>query len=348
MNIIEWQPDLDYFGWREYRKKISGVGESWCRVGASDISSLTGSNKWTSKRRLYLSMIGYLDRDFRNKSTLLGHDMEPIVAKAFERYNVDEEVYFDNRQYNTPERYLKKAEFFVLNDKYPHFSASLDYIPDGESFSPFTGELYHPYTPHECKVIQDFVYKEWDGAVPQHYLEQLHVQMANTDTDVAVFMPFISTGDFYPVEVYRDQSLIDYLHSEAVDFAKLCTKGKILKLQIEESNCEREQHDLRLELESLVPLDDIPDEVDLANELMQSGKEFLKVHSDSEEVSKMVDYLEANSEIGKLESLKNKLRAELTQMADGYAGIESEDYKATIRGNNAVKKSYFRILEKKN
>lgn len=348
MRIVEWNKNLTYKDWKEERKKISGIGEAYCRVGASDIATLTGSNRWKSKRRLFLSMIGYHDREFRNNSTLTGQEMEPKIAERFERYNLDEEVYFDNRQFNTPERLLKKAEFFVLNDEYPNLSASLDFIPANEEcFSPFTGEIYAPYTPFEAKYIQDFVYREWDGVIPMHYYEQMQVQLALTETDLGVFMPLLHSGDFHPVEVERSDSMIEYLDYLSREFAIEVTKGKILKEKIDASETPEERHELELELETLVPIDTLPDEVALSNELMTSGNEVKIVADGSEEEEWIEEYVQANEKIKELEGVKAQSRSKLIHSADGYSGIETNLYKAIIRGDNAGKKSYFRITIKK-
>lgn len=347
MEIIKWKKNLTHKQWLEERNKVAGIGQDYCRVGASDISVVSGTNKWKSKRRLFLALVGYHNKSFRNKMTLAGQEMEPRIADLMEKYNVDEEIFFDNRETNTKERRLKKAEFFVVNSKYPHMSASLDFIPyDENCSSPWTGEIYPPYTPFECKNVQEFVYKEWKGSIPLHYYEQVQVQMAMTDTNIAVFMPFLSSYDFYPVEVERNQQMIEHLDHLTGEFAIEVTKGKILKAKLDMSSDPQEIHDLELELESIVPVDVLPDEVELANELMQSGNEVKRVADFSEDESLMSEYIDANETIKVLEGRKNQLKAELIYLAEGYSAIESTLHKAIIRGHNADKKAYFRVSSK--
>lgn len=346
MKLIHWREGISHEEWLEERLRVSGVGTAEMRIGASDISTLTGSNKWKSKRRLYLEKVGYHKKDFRNKMTLLGNEMEPVIAQLMERYNTDEEIFLDNRQYNTPQGYLKKAEFFAVNSKYPNLVASIDYIPNGEFFSPWTGEQYPEYTPFELKNIQQFVYQSWGESIPLHYYEQVQVQMAMVDAEIAVFAPFISNGDFMPVEVRRDESLIQYLSHVATEFAIDVTKGKILKEKIDASEDEREIHDLRAELEGIVPFDDLKDEYLLSNELKVEGEDFLEVTMGSKEEEAMEAYFNANESIKEAEEIKNKQRAIITYMADGYKGIDTPYYKATVRGDNGDKKAYFRVTKK--
>jgi len=344
---IEWKENLSYEDWLKERNKINGIGESHCRVGASSISVLTGSNKWKSKRRLFLELAGLYSKGFANHRTIQGQQFEASVAELFEYYNTDDEVYFNNFTTKQKERFLNKAEFFGINDEYPNFSASLDYVPFYDCSSPFTGEIYAPNTPIEIKYIDEFVYKSWDDVIPMHYMEQVQVQMAVTGTELAVFVPMTNDGVLHPVEIERNQSLIDYLSYEAGVFAKEVTKAKILKAKIDLTEDKVEKHDLEVELEELIPFDDVEDIVDLMNETKEEGEEFKEVPTGSEEDGWMEEYQECTEKEKDLKSRKTELRSRLMASSEGFAGVESPDYKCTARGNNHESKgSYFRVNSK--
>lgn len=343
---IQWKSSNPQ-DWKAQRDEVSGIGLPHCRIGASDIATLTGNNAWKSKRRLFLSLVGLYDKTYISNDLLLGHEMEPHVAHLFEHYNTDEETFLNNRYYRTPERKLKEADFFLINEEFPNMFVSLDYIPDGDCFSPWTGELYGELTPIECKYIRDFVYKTWDSPIPPNYYDQLQAQLAVTGESIGVFAPRIRDGEFYPVEVERNDEYIEYLKEVTGEFGIIVTKGKILAEQIKASTDALEIHDLNNELEDLTPIDPIEDSEDLAKELMESGDDYLAIEPDGKEDNLIREYQMATQDEKDLKGRKHAIKAELTNIASGYAGIESDNFRVIIRGNNhPTKGAYFRIYNK--
>src|SRR5690606_27385538 len=129
MKIINWDNYKTKQEWLDARRKIQGVGEAHTRVSASDISVITGSNVWKSKRRLFLSMAGLYNKDFISRTAVQGQVMENQVKGYIESFTPDnEDETLLNIQNGVKLRSLKQADFFILNDKYPHLSASLDFI----------------------------------------------------------------------------------------------------------------------------------------------------------------------------------------------------------------------------
>ena len=343
---IDWE-SLNPQDWKKQRDEVSGIGMPHCRIGASDIATLTGNNKWKSKRRLFLSLVGLYDRLQINNDLLLGHEMESHTAYLFENYNLDEEIYLNNRYYRTPERELQEARFFLINEEFPNMFVSLDYIPKGECYSPFTGELYGELTPIECKYIKDFVYETWDSPIPPNYYDQLQAQLAVSGEDVGVFAPRIRGGAFHPVEVERNDEYIQYIKEVTGEFSVLVTRGKILSEQIKMSKDAMEIHDLSNELEDLTPIDPIEDSEDLAKELMTSGDDYLEIEPEGKEERLIKEYQMVTEDEKNLKGRKHAIKAELTGLADGYAGLESENFRVIIRGHNhPTKGAYFRIYNK--
>lgn len=346
VQIIPWDSQSRE-DWKLQRTALAGKDGSECRIGASDIATLTGHNAWKSKRRLFLALVGIYEKEYYDKRTIMGHRYEPMIADLMGYWDEDEEVFIDNLYFKRRQRKFKQAEFFVLNSKFPAMSCSLDYIPDGEVYSPWTGNLYEPLTPLEIKYIQEFVYKTWDEACPQHYMDQLQAQMALTETEVAIFAPYTNTDDLYPVEVERNNEYIQYLDHVTREFAIQVTKGKIIKAKLDVATDGLEIHDLNNELEDLTPIDPIEDSEDLAKELMTSGDDYLEIEPEGKEERLIKEYQMVTEDEKDLKGRKHAIKAELTGLADGYAGLESENFRVIIRGHNhPTKGAYFRIYNK--
>jgi len=157
MNIskIEWTGST-HEEWLAQRKATEGIGNlDITRIGASDVSVITGSNKWKCKRRLFYHLIGMYSQEWRSNKSVSGHLLEPIVATSWESWTSNEDDFLFNLERGVKIRKTKKADFFLLNDKYENLFASIDRLHDGEVFSPFTGELYDEMTPIELKTTED-------------------------------------------------------------------------------------------------------------------------------------------------------------------------------------------------
>jgi len=351
VQIINWPENQSREEWLEARRKIQGVNETYTRVSASDIGTITGSSKYKSKRRLFLSMAGLYHKDFISQTLVQGNLAEPMVAKYAEGFTpegVDQTLI--NVSNNVRLQPLKQATFFLLNDKYPHLSASLDYVLESEIFSPWTGVKYHPLTSFEMKYINSQAYAQWKSPTTQAYFEQLQIQMGVGETDVAVFNVLRNDGGFSSFEVEFDKDVFMFLSEEAAKFCADVTRAKILSAMAEDEKDEFRKADLLAEIESLVPYDEVDDVVDLANELhfgSKSEKEFLEVEDDSEAYELVIKMLDLKTEENYIKGQQNEVKARLLNLCNGYDGLVHPDFKATIRGNNSSKASYFSIKDKR-
>src|SRR5690606_11177586 len=327
-----------------------GVGEPYTRVSASDISVITGSNPWKSKRRLFLQMAGLYHKDVITPLMAQGSLMEPVVGQYYESWNpsdIDESLY--NVTHGIKLRNVEKAKFFLLNSKYEHLSASLDFIHTGEQYSPISGVKFGKLSPVEAKYLSDFSWKSMaTEGISQAYLEQMQIQLGLAEESLGIFAPLVSDGSFNPREVYFDKDLFEYLVEVAGSFARDVTKVKLLVAQKELSNDVSEQTDLEYLIEDIIPIDTHRDSLEVINETHEGSIDelYLQIESGNELDALMSRYIEIQEEEKSLSNEKSKVRSQLTLASNGYSGIESPNFKAIIRGDNSDKKRYFRILRK--
>lgn len=349
IEIVNWGDITSKSEWLKLRKKMSGLGESYVRVGASDIGTITGSNKWTSKRRLMLSLSDIYHKDWINPLVVLGGLMEGNVQSFWEGYvhgDLDQSLY--NTRDGVRLRQLQQAEFFVLNDSVPHIFVSLDAVALEEYKSPISGRTVKGLIPHEFKYVGVDSYKSWGGQISPSYLEQVQIQMHMTKTDFCIFAPLLQNGDFYPIEVEYDKDLAEYLVNEAGKFCVDAMRVKLLKAQIELSTDEYEIHDLKNMITDIVPIDHTDDNLNVINEthIGNIDELKLKVEENSEEELLMEQYLLFKEDEKEVKRNLNEVKSRLILASDGFEGIDSPRFRAVIRGNNSYKSSYFKVTQK--
>ena len=350
IKIIPWKENLTRSQWLKELLKIQGVGEPYTRVSASDISVITGSNAWKSKRRLFLSMAGLYHKDIITPRMAQGTVMEPVIGQYYESWNPsDKEESLYNVTHGIKLRKIKKAEFFLLNTKYEHLSASLDFIHVGEQYSPISGAKFGKLSPIEAKYLEDFSWRSMASeGISQAYLEQMQIQLGLAEESFGIFAPLVKDGSFNPREVYFDKELFEYLVEVAGNFARDVTKVKLLMAQKELSTDISEQTELEYMIEESIPLDGHEDTLEVINETHEGSIDelYLQIESGNELDTLMSRYIEIQEEEKILSNEKNKVRSQLTLASNGYSGIESPNFRAIIRGDNSDKKRYFRILKK--
>jgi predicted phage-related endonuclease len=343
MNLtkIEWSGD-SHEQWIAQRKETEGIGNiDVTRIGASDISVITGSNKWKCKRRLFYHLIGMYSLEWRSNKSVAGHLLEPLVATNWESWVPDKDEHLFNLERRVKLRKTKEAKFFLLNDKYPQLFASIDRLHDGETFSPFTGEKYNELTPIELKTTEDSYYRLWTDGITQGYNEQVMSQMMVSNTKVAVFCVLVNGVYFHAREVEYDSFLADKIDHETREFATLCKAGKQLVDLIKSSKSEKEIEEYTAMLDEIGPDPlELQDEQDLNRELFSNSNGTIK--GDESDFKYILDYTAAMDQIKASEEAKQLAKNNLiTKMKDAEE-LVFEGGKVVWR-RSSEKKDYFSI-----
>ena len=81
---LAWSKDKS---WIAQRREMEGFGSvETVRIGASDVSTITGTNKWKCKRRLFYHLIGMHSNEWRTAKSVGGHLLENVIAANWESW----------------------------------------------------------------------------------------------------------------------------------------------------------------------------------------------------------------------------------------------------------------------
>lgn len=339
---IKWPKGLTLEQWGEERKKVEGIGQNFVRIGASDVAATMAASRFKCPARLYAHLCGAHSHFQISQSSAAGHVLEPIIADRFMGYLPDdEEQSLLNWQYGHKLRKIRKANFFVLNSEYPWLSASLDFIPMGKVHSPFTGSLYQPLTPIECKTTNRGYYSQWKDGITYAYLLQVQQQMLLTNTDVCVFNVLIDGSDYKVHEVERDDILCEQIVQETKKFADIVLAGKQAYIGMLEATSDEERHEFQSIYESLMPEPiGLDDDVDFAMEVAIDPDFETKRPATDDESALMQTYLTAKEVIKDMEAEANKSMATLIRNVGEFEEITGETAKFMYRRGRDNKRDY--------
>jgi predicted phage-related endonuclease len=328
--------------WLYQRKAVEGLGSlEITRIGASDIGTVTGSNKWKCKRRLFYHLIGMYSSEWRTAKSVGGHLLENVVASNWESWVPEEEQFLYNLERGKKIRYTKKADFFLMNDDYPQLFVSVDRLHDGQTFSPFTGQEYAELTPIELKTTERDYYKLWEDGITQPYKEQVMSQMMVTGTEVAVFNVLVNGVYFHTREVEFDKVLSQFIDHETRQFAQLCIAGKQIVDLINSAKSKAEKEEYQAMLEDITPdASALDDEQDLNKELFSESNGSIK--GSESDFKFLLDYQDAHDKIKALEELKQLNKNKITTLMKDAEEMLFEGGKVVWRRADG-KRDYFSL-----
>lgn len=328
--------------WIAQRRETEGIGElDITRIGASDVGTTTGSNKWKCPNRLFSHLIGLYSSEWITEKSIAGHLLEPIVAQHWESWTDDQNQRLLNIQRKINLRKTKPVDYFLLNDKYPQLFVSIDRLHDGETYSPFTGALYDELTPIELKTTEKDYFKLWIDGMTEPYREQVMSQMMVSNTKTAVFCVLVNGNYFHVQEVVYDSSIADKIDYETRKFADICKAGKqILDLR-KDANSESEYEDFSAMLESITPEPTfLEDEQVFNREVNPVSYGLLK--GEEEDFQFLLNYQKAHDEIKALEESKQLAKNNITRLMKDAEILEFDGGKVTWRRSDG-KRDYFAL-----
>jgi len=338
---IKWD-NSSHAGWLAQRKEMEGFGSiETVRIGASDVSVITGTNKWKCKRRLFYHLIGLHSTEWRTAKSIGGHMLEGVIASNWESWTPDEEQFLLNLEQGKKERVTKKADFFLLNSKYPNLFVSIDRLHDGEVYSPFTGLQYAELTPIELKSTESHYHKMWENGITAGYNDQVQTQMMVSESEVAVFCVLVNGFYFHVREVEFNKERAEFIDHSVREFSTLCVAGKQIVDLINSTKDKKEKEEYQAMLSEIEP-----EALELEDE--QALNKELSPVSDGEIIGSEKDfvyleqYQDASDKIKALESDKQLAKNKITTLMGDAEVMKFNSGRVTWR-RSEEKRDYFSI-----
>lgn len=172
-------------------------------IGSSDVSTIVGLNRFSTKYNLWLEKTGRAPEREVNQAMIMGNILEPVVAQVFQLQYMGEmgeyQGYTLERDQNT----------FAMTEPFEFASCTRDYIlksPEGEEII------------FEAKTTSEYGRKDWEAALPDHAHVQVIWQMGITGVKRAIVGCLIGGRDLVIWPVDFSQELFDQLLSHAASF----------------------------------------------------------------------------------------------------------------------------------
>lgn len=333
--------------WLRQRNELQGVG-SYDRVmfGSSDVSTILGVNKWSSRRKLYWNLLGRYITSFNSFKLEMGLRYENVNAEAFQCFTPDRDGFDDRFVLKQPIRKLQTPRYFVTNSGYPHSFSSLDRVlPKGQP-CPFTGELVGTPRSVELKFVNYNAYSAWGGVLPEYYRSQLAHQTMMLNSD-AGYLSVIAGGDWYDVGFYeKDVEYEKYIDHELTEFHLMVLKAKATLRLIDEELKEATPDLAYIEtlegmLSSFEPEPTAADLEFVDNEMFPESNDL--EFDGGEKGRELVDaYTTAHEAENEAKEAKKITRVEITKYMEDFEVMKTDEYKV-INRRTKDGKSYFSV-----
>jgi len=212
--------------WLTYRNRF---------VGSSEIAMAMGKSNYKSKMRLYHNKIGsFPDLFTGNVYTYNGIMMEPVVADLWSHWEPGMEAeywaeYLKNKDRPEAEKERRRkflpCGYYMVNEKYPDISVSIDrFIPKGE-FSYFNGVKFEEQSPLELKTANIFTAKKFVNDIPLQYYVQIQSQLLVSEADEGEFALLKGGLELQVSPVKYDETVCAYMLKDCQDMMQRIRMG---------------------------------------------------------------------------------------------------------------------------
>jgi putative phage-type endonuclease len=167
-------------------------------IGASDIPTILGVNRWKSPYTLWAEKTGLIPPQQESVAMRVGHALEPLIAQMYEEA--------------TDRRVTDPGDYTVYsNPEFPFLFCTPDRIATFRDDE--TG-------PVELKHTGEFRGKDWwnDTDPPIDHVCQLQAQIAVLESEIGSVAGLIGNRKFLWFDVPRHDRLIKHIISKALEF----------------------------------------------------------------------------------------------------------------------------------
>lgn len=279
-------------------------------LGASDIGTVMGKNKYQSALELWHLKIGRSKPRPMSLRMNIGHLSEPLIADLWE-YWIDDKVKFNENVTNrTKVRHCEDLKAYAHNDKYPNLFVSLDRVFKDKRFGDQWCNL-------ELKNKTSLSYKQFTDKMNPVEVLQLSTQQIVTEYPYGEIAYFIDNVEMEVLPItLKDAKRLEKPIIETVNtFWKSVEKGRVLVNQIDYAKRNYQMKlagELEMELLQLEPLpEDTEAYMDYLTELARNKITAVPIKGDEEMLAKARKLLKNDQQRKKLEQQRLDLQSDL-------------------------------------
>lgn len=208
-------------------------------IGASEMGTVLGLNKWRPVlAEIFHHKVGTETPNMENNAaTVNGLYDEEKIQLYWSLYDGTERGVWDNVMkylYSTSEqkkslfvRKARRVNAYLVNSDYPYLSCSLDYFAQKGTPS-LEGVIKDNGFPVECKTLNGYYAKQWEGGIPEYHIVQANQQMIITETDYAEIPVLIDGRQFIIYPVNRNEPLCTMIIEKGKEFWDKVLEGRKL------------------------------------------------------------------------------------------------------------------------
>lgn len=321
------------------------------KIGASDVGTAIGLNKYKSPIQLFYNILGIYNSKFESLRMSLGLLEESVNKSCYEAYSSDEMEFAINVKDGVKANKVKLVNVIAISSEFNIIAASLDFerpknqpaLVESSMFQP--GEIIPFSYPIDAKNTNEQYYKLWpkDSGFPETYKCQLHAQMIATETKYSELSVKVDSSQYHIIPCPYDEKYGLWLKQELVVFYKRLVQALPLATLLLQSREEGNEEDEALYTSMLAglepPLIGSESEVEFLNDFYgMTTANTIKGGPKHEAMA--IAYDKAHEEEKKAKEEKLKIKSEVIHELAGFENIVGDNYKITHRNKG---REYFSV-----
>ncbi len=181
--------------WLENLNRDEWLLERQKSLGASDVATVLGLNKFQTPLQLWRKMMGQTPPQEETETTKLGHLLEPTIAQLYE---------------DETKRQVVDMGIFLVRRDFIHATPDRLFI-ETKGDNDTQGVL-------ELKNVGGYMFKDWENDVPLYVQCQVQVQIYCCDMQTGSVAALLAGTRFAWQDIPRHDSFIAYMLKQCAEF----------------------------------------------------------------------------------------------------------------------------------
>lgn len=323
------------------------------KIGASDVGTALGLNKYKSPIQLFYNILGIYDSKFESLRMSLGLLEEAVNKQCYEAYSDDEQMFAVNVKDHVKANKIKTVNLIAVSSEFEIIAASLDFerpknqpaLVESTMFQP--GEIIPFAYPIDAKNTNEQYYKKWPKKTgfPETYRCQLHAQMIATETKYSELSVKVDSSQYIIIPCPYDEAYGTWVKKGLLEFYKLLVGAYPTAQLLLEARANND-YDLEAFYTSVIasyepPLIGSEDEVEFLNNFYGATTD-TTIKGDGRHRLMAFEYADALVAENAAKAKKVEIKSHMVHELAGKQNILGDDFKIVHRVNMAGRE-YFQV-----